>query len=243
MQNKQELEIFRRISDDLNVVFDVGTRDDIDYYLIKNDCEYHLFEPNIKFSKIIKNKIDHIYNPNKKVFINQIGLSNENVKDAMYYENTESFVEHWQGLSLDRGHKFDLTTIDDYVEKNNISKIDFLKTDCEELDFKVLVGGLKTIKYNNSVKFLQIEYSYISPIIELFNNFDFYLMMESGLYDAISKITNNQYNNYFNKSLIKMDKNLINFLDRVVSPSGIGGNLFGINKNENYDVNKLIFNI
>ena len=243
MQNKEELEIFKRISHDFDVVFDVGVRDDIDYYLIKNDCEYHLFEPNNIFSESIKNKINKIDNPNKRVFINQVGLSNENVKNAIYYENTQSFVEHWQGLSLDGGHKFDLTTLDDYVENNNIKKIDFLKTDCEELDFKVLVGGLKTIKYNNSVRFLQIEYSYTSPIVELLNNFDFYLMMEPGLYDGINKITNNQYDSHFKKSLIKMDKDLIKFLDRTVSPSGTGGNLFGINKNENYNVEKLIFDI
>lgn len=242
MQSKEELEIFKRLSDELEIVFDIGTRDDIDYYLINPNCEYHLFEPNVNFFNSMKNKLDNIHDDNKKIYFNNIGLSNENVKDAMYYENTESFVEHWQGLSLDGGHKFDLTTIDEYVENNNIKKISFLKTDCEELDFKVLVGGLKTIKFNNSVDFLQTEYSSISSTVDLFNNFDFYLMMEPVLYDVINKLTDFKYKDTFNKSLVKIDINIHRFMDRQVINLG-GGNLFGINKKKKFDVQKLIFNI
>ena len=54
-------------------------------------------------------------------------------------------------------------------------------------------------------------------------------MVESGLLGVLNK-----YNNLgvdFNKGLVKLDENMINFIDDTISPTGAGGNIFGINKN------------
>jgi FkbM family methyltransferase len=245
MQSKGELDLFRCISNELEVVFDVGTRDDIDYYLIKKECEYHLFEPNIKSLKSLENKINTLESRiPENITINKFGLSNENFDDVVYYENTESYIPHWQGISVDNGqHKYSLKTLDDYIDSKSIKKIDFLKIDCEELDYRIIVGGLKNIKYNNNVSFIQIEFTWITPIIELLTNFDFYLMLESGLQKVLNELTNNNHEELFSKSLVKLDTDLSRFIDLNLKKTGAGGNIFGINKNKQIDINKLIFDI
>jgi len=47
----------------------------------------------------------------------------------------------------------------------------------------------------------------------------------------------------FNKSLIKLDDDMIKFIDETVSPTGNGGNILGINKNVKFDENNLIFKV
>lgn len=48
---KTELMIFKLLCDEFQTVFDVGAREYLDYYFIKPDCAYHLFEPNTKFTE------------------------------------------------------------------------------------------------------------------------------------------------------------------------------------------------
>ena len=49
---------------DFKRVFDVGCRNDIDYYNIKNNCEYHLFEPNVE--KYVMFPMAILQSPNDK---------------------------------------------------------------------------------------------------------------------------------------------------------------------------------
>lgn len=53
---KTEIEFFNLIKENVKVIFDVGSRDDIDYIRNSYDCsrEFHLFEPVPEF--IIENK-------------------------------------------------------------------------------------------------------------------------------------------------------------------------------------------
>jgi FkbM family methyltransferase len=237
----EELRIFNTLSNELNVVFDVGARTDLNYYEINPNIEYHIFEPEITFFNKLEEKISKIEKHN--IHLNQVGLSDKNETDVVYYKNTQAFVKHWCVASKDTGERYDLKKLDDYVIENNINEIDFLKIDVEGLDYNVVLGGLNTIK-NNKIKYLQIEYNGgIKQFTELLINYNFYLMVEPRLLKALNQYKNKSVSYVdFNKSLVKLDNKIISFTDNVVSPTGAGGNIFGI-RNDLPLNNELIFKI
>ena len=245
-----ELEIYKRISNDFKVVFDVGCRTDIDYYHINTTPTYHLFEPNTSFTKELKEKISKLSNHN--IIVNEVGLSDINKDDCTYYSNVQSFTPHWQVVSVhELGDRFPLRRLDDYVTDNNVEHIDFLKIDVEGLDYNVLSGGSDTFK--NKTSFIQFECSgdvkkYVTMLDE---SFDLYMMVEPALFDCLQQYN---FDVDFNTSLIKLDDKMIDFMDntlgtRINMPgnatmgSGCGYNIFCINKSIKYDINDLIFNI
>jgi FkbM family methyltransferase len=237
---QSELEIFNRLCKEFKVVFDIGCRDDVDYFHINPSCEYHLFEPNTIAINSLKQKLSKLNN--HRIILNEFGLSDISQEECCYYRNIESFtINPWVG-GIDYGDRFSLKTLDEYIESNNIEKIDFLKIDVEGLDYKVILGGLETIKNKNMVSYIQIEYNGgIKQYVDLLENFDFYWMMEPLLLNAVNNMDNRMD---FNKSLIKLDIDLINFIDNVVSPTGNGGNILGINKQKtDIDIDTITFKI
>jgi FkbM family methyltransferase len=235
-----ELEIYKRMSEYFKIVFDIGCRDDLDFYEIKQNVEYHLFEPFTDALMSIKNKIKLL--PKNNLILNEFGLSDINMNNCVYYKNTQSFIPHWYVPPIDSGERYSLRTLDSYVEENKIKNIDFIKIDVEGLDYNVIKGGINTIKFENKVSYIQVEYSGgIKQYVDLLDNFNFYLMVEPSLLGVILK-NNNILDIDFNKSLVKLDNQIIEFIDNSISPTGAGGNIFGVNKSLN-NVNYLIFNI
>jgi FkbM family methyltransferase len=235
-----ELEIYTKMSKDFKIVFDVGCRDDLDFYNIKQNVEYHLFEPFTDALNSIKNKINSL--PKNKLILNEFGLSDKNSDDCVYYSNTQSFIPHWYVPPIDSGERYSLRTLDTYVKDNKIDNIDFIKIDVEGLDYNVINGGINTIKTENKVLYIQVEYNGgIKQYVDLLDNFDFYLMVEPNLLGVI--LNNNTLNLDFNKSLVKLDDNIIDFMDKTISPKGVGGNIFGVNKKLKNNINHLIFKI
>ena len=241
MQKTEELEIYKRMCADFKTVFDVGSRDDLDYYSIHSNCTYHLFEPNVDALNSLKRKIAAIEQQHF-IIVNEFGLSDENKEDCVYYKNTESFKPHWCVDSVDSGERYSLSRLDDYCWERGIEEIDFLKIDVEALDYSVILGGLRMIKEQNRVKYIQVEYSGgVGQYVELLDNFDWYWMMEPVLLKAVQDLQDKWPMPYdFNYSLIKLSKELIIVIDDIVSPSGNGGNIFGVRKN---DVDNLIFKV
>jgi hypothetical protein len=64
--NLLEKQVFLNISKNFKVVFDVGARTDLVFYELRNDIEYHIFEPNPFFSSYLEKKIKHTYATIKK---------------------------------------------------------------------------------------------------------------------------------------------------------------------------------
>ncbi len=230
---KEELDIFAKLSWNFKTVFDVGSRDDIDYFKIKNDCEYHLFEPNTEAIASIKRKISNLGEHN--IILNEFGLSDADKDNCVYYKNVQSFIPHWSLASFDTGERFSLRKMDDYVENHGISFIDFLKIDVEGMDYQVILGGINTIKRNNKVSFIQLECSGGSrQYIELLDNFDFYLIMDPSLLKVINTL--NRTGIDFNKQLIKMDEDVIIFLDKTMAETGAAACILGVNKNIDFSL-------
>lgn len=223
MENK-EIEVFKQIKDNLNIVFDVGARTDLIYHEIHPNCEYHLFEPNNEFVEILEKKIN---SPN--IFLNPIGLSDKIENDCIYYENVQSFIMNPLVKSIDNGHRFNLTTLDSYVNDNKIKKIDFLKIDCEGLDYQILKGGEKTIN-SGLVNYIQVEY-WDNPnnFFNLLNDkYDMYLILENEIIKHMPTPLEKFDNLPFT---IKLNINVIELIHTNLINKGMGGNLFCVNKN------------
>ena len=146
----KELELFRRLKD-IKVVFDVGARTDTDYLDVDPDIELHIFEPNPKFFDELLDKCADNYKC-KYTTLNEYGLGDS--------EGYFAYSDGIQGFSggdafSGQGHRLlQVRTLDNYVREKKIKRIDFLKTDTEGYDYKVLQGGKNTL---GIIKYLQWE--------------------------------------------------------------------------------------
>lgn len=148
----QEKELFKRLPD-LNIVFDVGPRDDLVYYEMRPDLEYHLFEPHLEFAFELKKKLRFLrqqsHHPN--IRINEFGLA-DLPGELVYYEFAQSFVNA-RTDTMDR-HIYPVQTIYNYCQQKNIKQIDFLKVDAEGMDYKILEGAYEMLP---NIKHIQFE--------------------------------------------------------------------------------------
>jgi len=218
----EEVDIFSNIKDELNVVFDIGARMDLDFYKVKPDCIYHLFEPNKNFVKKLKKNIAKL--PNHKIILNEFGLADIEADNCVYYADTQSFVVNPVVGSTDLGDRYSLKRLDDYVERNKIDYIDFLKIDAEGMDYKIIQGGINTVQ--NKVKYIQFEYwDGIQKFLPLLENFNLSLMIEPRLRKAIKSFTNDTK---YDSSTVPLTQDVIDLIDNKLIPGGSGGNIFGV---------------
>jgi FkbM family methyltransferase len=218
---EEELDIFRSIRKECNIVVDVGARMDLTYYDMHPKCEYHLFEPNKRFVRKLKQKAKGL----KNVHINAIGLSDADADDCVYYADSQSFVVNPHAGSVDLGHRFSLRTLDGYCKEHGITHIDFLKIDTEGFDHKVLMGGKEILKHTT---YLQFEFwDGIRKFLPLLEDFDCYLIMEKGLASGVMK-----YHAPYSKSVVKLTDELIDIVDHKLAPLGYNGNVFCKRKND-----------
>lgn len=222
---KEELAVFEVLKDKLSVVFDVGAREDLSFYEIKKDCEYHLFEPNKEFASVLREKISKLKDHNIK--LNEFGLSDKN-EDLPYYENIQSFMDNPSVKGINTGKIFPLKKLDDYVSENGISRIDFLKIDAEGFDYKVVLGGLNIIRSN--VSYIQFEYGYgdkVRKFVDLLGDvFDLYMIIDSNLLVAIKEFSGLNYQ----EPLVPLKEDTIALIDTKLIPNWCGGNILGIKK-------------
>jgi beta-1,4-mannosyl-glycoprotein beta-1,4-N-acetylglucosaminyltransferase len=230
-------------------VFDVGAREDLAFYNMKKDCDYHLFEPNKDFVKRLKKQISSL--KEHSITVNEFSLADKNQENYTYYEKSQSFeINPYMKEDTETGDHYSVKTLDGYVAEKNIPHIDFLKIDAEGFDYKIIEGGLNLIK-NDGVSYIQFEYwTGVKKFVDILGDtYNLYLIMEpvllSGIQIKIAPLMNSKQRlvNY-RKSLIKLDSNLIDLIDKKLAPIGLGGNILGIHKNiDEYEVEKLIFDV
>ena len=146
-----ELKFFTNIKDKINVIFDVGCREDSEFINFNGDVHY--FDPVNDFIEKLKKKT----NLNKTSYFNNFGLSNEN-KQLYYYPKYQSFYDRINSCKVsDDANKILLCTRKgkDYIIENNIQHIDFLKIDTEGHELNVLQGFENLLE---NVKLIQFEY-------------------------------------------------------------------------------------
>ena len=159
----------------INIIFDVGCREDSEFLSFEN--EVHYFDPVQHF--IIN--LSKQPNKNEKSFFNSFGLSNKE-ESIYYYPKYQSFYDRINSCQIsDDKNKIILNvkTAKQYIIKNNITNIDFLKIDTEGFELHVLQGFED---YLNNVKIIQFEYGgtfldnniKLIDIIEYLKKYDFF---------------------------------------------------------------------
>jgi FkbM family methyltransferase len=167
------------------VAFDVGAN--IGEYteilsqkaLEKNlDIEIHSFEPAKKAYDILISKAT-----NKSIFLNNMGLSNQEESVDIYYDKEGSIFAslyqrniHSHNIKLEQKEKIKLIRLDQYINEKGIPHIDFLKIDIEGHELKAFEGMGKFLN-NKFVDFIQFEYGNANldshtTLLDFFNLFE-----------------------------------------------------------------------
>lgn len=157
---------------DLKITFDIGAHEgETLEYLLKNKSirTIYSFEPQISlYNKLVKK-----YNHDNRIILNNLALSN-NSEEKIFFINSLSSTSSFSVLDntslwlkikkiilnekklIKNSLILKTSTIDNYVFKNNIDKINLLKIDTEGHELEVLIGAKITIN-KNKVKYLLIE--------------------------------------------------------------------------------------
>lgn len=144
----EEIERFKTLKD-IQVVFDVGARTSLDYYNALPTAQYHLFEPWPPFFAWLMEEAKD--KPN--VTVNGFGLSDK--EETIKYNLPRQAFLGGECPDVTEGVAMNVTTLDWYIDKFNITRLDFLKIDAEGYDYKILKGGPKAIKL---AKYIQYEH-------------------------------------------------------------------------------------
>jgi FkbM family methyltransferase len=164
------------------LIFDVGAHygeSALNYMDLFNDVVVYSFEPSLNaFQELSK-----IKKTNLKSF--NLGLSNIEGEDNFHFNESDS-TNSLLKLSKNAAQNWDLptlksvgqenlkfTTLDRFLELNNLKKIDFLKLDVQGAEFMVLNGALETLRLKR-IELIQIEYINIETY-ENAKSLDYYL--------------------------------------------------------------------
>lgn len=154
---KGEIYFYNLIKEQCKIIFDIGCRDDIFYITMSDEKEFHLFEPNpVSFAKLM-DKILHLpIGETNKIYANEYGLGNI-TSDLLYYPESESFFQRPEHFPMIlEPTKLHIKKFSEYLDENNITKIDFLKIDTEGYEPDILFDSMEFII--NNVKYVQFEY-------------------------------------------------------------------------------------
>jgi FkbM family methyltransferase len=173
ISNSDELHVFqiqKQLIDDLEsniTIFDVGACSGqvaLKYNSIFPDCKIFCFEPfHESFSKLKQNtsSFENIVAINKGLgqYIGKSKLhSNRSAPTNSILATSKESTKIWGTGLLNTLETIDieLTTLDDFVEINNIKRIDILKLDVQGSEYMVINGAKNSIK-QGIIKLVYIE--------------------------------------------------------------------------------------
>jgi len=236
---EMELTVFEKVMKDGGVFFDVGAQMNFEDYYEKNKiCEYHLFEPNPYYHKKLQDSVSRAKNEisNSKIYLNNLALSDFESDENDYWAEADCIE------NLNRGHladfKIKVSTLSKYIKQNNIEKIQFIKTDCEGSDYKIISGSYETI-LEMQIPFIQVEYwtDYPNRIYE-FND----LLKEHYNLFVLNCSLLAQYSGYQDSIMPLTDTLLQDIHDRWI-PSGWGANILAVHKKVKFDYTEFLYKI
>ena len=151
--NKDIIEPFLN---DESVFFDIGANIGLFsfYFKLKNpNLAIHAFEPELLNSSCLeKSKESFKF---KNFHINKVGLSDQAGEATLFIDPINMGGATLENDERDRHPlTIQIITLDEYVEQNNISRMDVIKIDVEGLEEKIIIGGLNSIrKYKPTIIF------------------------------------------------------------------------------------------
>mgnify|MGYP001416962801 FL=1 len=158
-----EKKLFREImnSQDKVVVFDLGTNlgtfvDKIVKTFGKNNLQLHLFEPQDQLHEILQKKFSNIG------IINKFGIGKENGLYKFYINSINSqssFLNNHNIGEIVSEEMVEVKRLDNYIEENEIAKIDLLKIDIEGKEHDALISMGKYLE-EKIAKYIKIEMNF-----------------------------------------------------------------------------------
>lgn len=160
INNQHKENIYAKIKDG-DLVLDVGVNIGevlLNIAKVNPNGEIHGFEPaKSTFEKLNKNIS---LNPYSNINIHQIALSDK--IETVYYEVKEG---HSGGTMMSKekkdklNHFLEALTLDEFVSRNSIKKIDFIKVDIEGFEMNFLKGAEKTLQSFRPSIFMEVDQS------------------------------------------------------------------------------------
>ena len=243
-----ELGLYNKFKNYFNVVFDVGSREDMYFHEMHPSCEYHLFEPHPEFYKNLVEKVKKIIEvttSKSNIYTNNLGLGRHESLSVPYYNKSQSIhVNPYAGEGPQPKPAFSikLSTLDKYCSDRFIDKIDFLKIDTEGNDYEVFSGGKKMVE-KDAISFIQFEFwrtknntSEKCDIWEwhraISQKYKMFLLMEPPLMKNIVSMNllgRREQDRKLNmiRPVIPVTEPIMDWMENVLLPSnGGGGNIF-----------------
>ena len=167
------------------VFFDIGanigewTNSLLDISIKQNKtCSVHLFEPASKTYNFLEN----LYANNSKVKLNNVALSNKSEDTSLYIHESMSAINSLYRNGYKSIEKVQALKLDDYIKSEKINHIDFIKSDTEGHDFKVILGAVDSLK-NGIIDIWQFEYNskwinarnYLKDVFDFIEDMDYSL--------------------------------------------------------------------
>lgn len=192
-----------------DIFFDVGAHhgESIDFFLKNFKIKkIFSFEPSPINFNVLEKKYLFFRNKfkNSSIFIENLGISNEVKKKTLkqFPESSSSTLNEINPHSIYYKKKSEIlygkahrnffskinvktTTLHDYLSKNGIKSINFLKIDTEGYEYKVLLG-LK--KYISRVHLIMFEHHYDNMIIKNYNFSDINSLLVKNKFKQILKL-------------------------------------------------------
>ncbi len=196
---ESDTEFVKKIIKKNDIVLDIGAN--IGYYtlifakLVGNSGKVFSFEPESKNFKILKKNVE--INGYNNVILEQKIVSNTNGISTLYISEKAGSHRIYKSDNFVESLEIKSISMDSYIEKNNLKKINFIKIDVEGAELNVLQGIQKILDSNKH--------------IILFTEFSPNQIKSCGLEptDMINFLTNNKFKIYFTQ--IKNNKTV--FLD------------------------------
>lgn len=161
MSTNGERWLVERLQHQLTTVFDVGANRGTWTEMVlasRPDATVHCFELDSNTRKILADRLQSV----RSVTVAPSGLldltGRANVKQYLADSSLNSIIDFPHDLSS-KWTQENVTTGDEYVQRNRISRIDLLKIDAEGSDFRVLRGFDSTLS-RQEVAVVQFEYGY-----------------------------------------------------------------------------------
>jgi FkbM family methyltransferase len=148
---KATVDLFKDLIKDNWTVFDCGAKTGFFTLLFSEICEngvVHSFEPTSTYDMLVNN-VSH-YNITNTI-LNKLALGEKSGK-------IEDDIFRIWGQPAEK-MVYEFITIDDYCEKNNIQKLDFMKIDVDSYDFDLLKGGIKTLQTLKPIITIELNYA------------------------------------------------------------------------------------
>jgi FkbM family methyltransferase len=160
MYEKEDSEMLFKLVKDGDKIFDIGAN--IGWYsnlLAKKlpNSTIYSFEPIPEtFAQLKRNTI---LNESNNVLINNVALSSKKEKISFYYSPTVTGASSMVNITENSDMvKLECitSTLDDFVQENNIDKLNFIKCDVEGGEFLVFKGAKETILKHKPIIFTEM---------------------------------------------------------------------------------------